>query len=59
MTVGELRRFKALEAENRHLKQIVAEQTLESQTLKELLSNLERSDKDGKREKEGEYGSIP
>jgi putative transposase len=38
MTVSELRRLKSLEAENRRLKQIVAEQTLDMQTLKELLS---------------------
>jgi putative transposase len=38
MTVSELRRLKALEAENRRLKQIVAEQTLDMQTLKELLA---------------------
>ncbi len=38
MTVSELRRLKTLEAENRRLKQIVAEQTLDNLTLKELLS---------------------
>lgn len=38
MTVSELRRLKTLEAENRRLKQIVAEQTLDMQTLKELLA---------------------
>ena len=38
MTVSDLRRLKALEAENRRLKQIVAEQVLDNQTLKELLS---------------------
>jgi len=37
MTVSELRRLKTPEAENRRLKQIVAEQTLDMQTLKELL----------------------
>jgi len=37
MTVRELRRLKTLEAENRRLKQIVAEQILDMQTLKELL----------------------
>jgi len=37
MTVSELRRLKTLEAENRRLKQIVAEQTLDMQTLKDLL----------------------
>ena len=38
MTVSELRRLKTLEAENRRLKQIVAEQTLDMQTLNELLA---------------------
>jgi len=38
MTVSELRRLKTLETENRRLKQIVAEQTLDMQTLKELLA---------------------
>lgn len=38
MTVSDLRRLKALEAENRRLKQIVAEQALDNRTLKELLS---------------------
>ena len=38
MTVSELRRLKTLESENRRLKQIVAEQTLDIQTLKELLA---------------------
>ena len=38
MTVSDLRRLKALESENRRLKQIVAEQALDNQTLKELLS---------------------
>ena len=38
MTVSDLRRLKALEAENRRLKQIVAEQVLDNLTLKELLS---------------------
>jgi len=37
MTVSEPRRLKTLEAENRRLKQIVAEQILDMQTLKELL----------------------
>ena len=36
MTVSELRRLKTLEAENRQLKQIVAEQALDNRTLKEL-----------------------
>ena len=38
MTVSDLRRLRALEAENRRLKQIVAEQVLDNLTLKELLS---------------------
>ena len=38
MTVNELRKLKALEAENRRLKQIIAEQALDNWTLKELLS---------------------
>jgi putative transposase len=38
MMVSDLRRLKALEAENRRLKQIVAEQALDNLTLKELLS---------------------
>jgi putative transposase len=38
LTVSDLRRLKALEAENRRLKQIVAEQALDNLTLKELLS---------------------
>jgi len=38
MTASDLRRLKALEAENRRLKQIVAEQALDNLTLKELLS---------------------
>jgi putative transposase len=38
MTVSDLRRLKTLEAENRRLKQIVAEQALDNLTLKELLS---------------------
>ena len=38
MTVGDLRRLKALEAENRRLRQIVAEQALDNLTLKELPS---------------------
>jgi len=38
MTVSELRRLKSLEAENRRLKQIVAEQALDNRTLKELLT---------------------
>ena len=38
MTVNELKRLKSLEAENRRLKQIVADQVLDNQALKELLS---------------------
>jgi len=38
LTVSELKRLKALEEENRHLKQIVAEQALDNRALKELLS---------------------
>jgi putative transposase len=38
MTVSELKRLKALEEENRRLKQIVAEQALDNRALKELLS---------------------
>ena len=38
MTVSDLKRLKTLENENRRLKQIVAEQALDNQTLKELLS---------------------
>ena len=38
LTVSELRRLKALEEENRRLKQIVGEQALDIRALKELLS---------------------
>ncbi len=38
MTVSDLKRLKSLEAENRRLKQLVAEQALDNQALKELLS---------------------
>jgi len=38
MTIIDLKRLKALEAENRRLEQIVAEQALDNLTLKELLS---------------------
>ena len=38
LSVSELRRLKALEEENRRLKQIVAEQALDNRALKELLS---------------------
>jgi len=38
MTASDLKRLKALEAENRRLKQLVAEQALDNQALKELLS---------------------
>jgi putative transposase len=37
ITISEMRRLKALEAENRRLKQIIAEQALDNLTLKELL----------------------
>lgn len=38
LTVSELKRLKALEEENRRLKQIVADQALDIKALKELLS---------------------
>jgi len=38
LTVSELKRLKTLEDENRRLKQIVADQTLDNRVLKELLS---------------------
>lgn len=38
MTVSDVRRLKRLEAENRRLKQMVAEQALDNRTLKELLA---------------------
>lgn len=38
MTVSDLKRLKSLEAENRRLKQIVAEQALDNRALKELLA---------------------
>ena len=38
MTTSDLKRLKALEEENRRLKQIVAEQALDNRALKELLS---------------------
>ena len=38
LTVNELKRLKALEEENSHLKQIVADQALDIRALKELLS---------------------
>jgi putative transposase len=38
LTVSELKRLKALEEENRRLKQIVAEQAIDNRVLKELLS---------------------
>ena len=38
MTISDLKRLKALEAENRRLKQIVADQALDIRALKELLS---------------------
>ena len=40
LAVSELKRLKALEAENRRLKQMVAEQALENQSLKELLLKM-------------------
>ena len=36
MTVTDLKRLKAREAESRHLKQIVADQALDNPALKEL-----------------------
>lgn len=38
MTVSDLKRLKALEEENRRLKQIVGEQALDIRALKDLLS---------------------
>ncbi|AAW39057.1 hypothetical protein SDC9_10433 [bioreactor metagenome] len=38
MTVSDLKRLKSLEAENRRLKQLVADQALDNLALKELLS---------------------
>lgn len=38
MTVSDLRRLKSLEVENRRLKQIVGEQALDINALKDLLS---------------------
>ena len=38
MEVNEVRRMRELEAENRKLKEIVAQQALDNATLKELLS---------------------
>jgi len=38
MKVNDLKRLKSLEAENRRLKQIVADQALDNLALKELLS---------------------
>jgi len=38
LTVSEMKRLKALEEENRRLKQIVGEQALDIRALKELLS---------------------
>lgn len=38
LTLSELKRLKALEEENRRLKQIVADQALDNRVLKELLS---------------------
>jgi putative transposase len=39
MTASDLKRLKALEEENRRLKQLVAEQALHNRALKELLSS--------------------
>jgi hypothetical protein len=44
LTVSELKRLKALEEENRRLKQIVAEQTLDNRALKGLLSRIKGFD---------------
>jgi putative transposase len=38
LTVNELKRLKALEEENRRLKQLVADQALDNRVLKELLA---------------------
>ena len=38
MTVSDVKRLKALEEENRRLKQIVAEQALDNKALKDLLA---------------------
>ena len=38
MTVSDVKRLKALEDENRRLKQIVAEQALDNKALKDLLA---------------------
>jgi putative transposase len=38
MTVSDLKKLKALEEENRRLKQIVADQALDIRALKDLLS---------------------
>jgi putative transposase len=38
LTISELKRLKALEDENRRLKQIVADHALDNRALKELLS---------------------
>jgi len=38
LTISDLKRLKTLEAENRHLKQIVADQALDNLALKELLA---------------------
>ena len=44
LTVSELKRLKALEDENRRLKQIVADRALDIRALKELLSSFQRKD---------------
>jgi putative transposase len=38
MTASDLKRLKVLEAENRHLKQIVGEQALDIRALKDIVS---------------------
>ena len=38
MTVSDLKRLKALEEENRRLKQIIGEQALDIRALKDLIS---------------------
>jgi len=40
MTTSDLKRLKALEEENRRLKQLVAEQVLDNRALKELLPSV-------------------
>ena len=45
MELGEMQRLKALEAENRRLKQIVAEQTLDIQALKVVVAKKMATDR--------------